>query len=1117
MFKSNFIRLLFCIAFLFAYGQVNAQCSAQEKGKNIVQNPGFELGDTLFTNDNELISWNECKKTNSCRGWSEPGEYYVASNGTQFNAPFKATPHSGNMMLMVDGKCKTSGSVVVWEQTVYVYPNTNYYFSLWIASLNGSQTSLNFEVNGQALGITVKNPNTSGKWQFYEDVWNSGLLEGEVKLRILNLPSANCNAPDSDDFAIDDISFIPGCEYGAPGPVADLGEDISICGSGGKLTLNSGVAAQNNVSFLWNTGEITPTIEITAPGIYYVCVDSVSACPRSDVIEVLSDYSIGLQSDVDLCNPATVTLDPGYNKQGVTYRWFKDDKVIGGQRKQQLLVNTPGKYVVEVNEPICGIRTDTINVTSSAAIADNAEFCPPAPVPTLNITGPGNYLWYDSPALDNEVANGATYTPTGISTTTTYYVKDTTSSRMHFGQQNLLSHTYPFGARSDMGYVVSVAADLVWDSVSVYVASWNTGTANVGISIYDITSGSKTLYKTVTHSVSVPNNGGNPSAVDKRIIPVKVDLIGGKKYLITTEGSNAQFSFHDEGSGVTFPYSIPGFITMEGLQGSSGIIKDKYGVFYDWVVTVTSPCKPIPVIATAYCPPICTMPEFVQLTDIKNLCGENKMLKAIVTPSENYEYEFFRNGSSIQQGAKDSMEITQEGTYKVLVTDPKKSDVCFLESASIAIENTLIGDAGILTGNSPVCEDSEVVYTIPAVANADSYTWQIPAGSTIIGDPDGNSITVKFGSTAGEIKVTPSNIVCGVGKSGSLLVSVDPLPDPAFGLSGDVLGCIGDTLTYSISPVNNANGYTWSVPVGSSIVADNGTSIDVKIGSAVYGSVFVTPYNDCGNGPSGEIEVMFSEKPAKASIKGDIRTCIGAISNYYIDSVFNASGYLWELIGIDASVIGNADSIGFKVQLGSAPAKIVVTAINSQCGNGVPDTLTVNEFGPYYLNVEATPKVTTIDLGQSAYIGAEVVGDSPIKYMWLDQNVNAVSAEESISVSPILVNGGTVSYYIQVTDVHGCIAIDTAYVNIVHVPLFIPNLITPNNDGKNDYFAITGITPGTKISIHNRWGQIVYSSDHYDNSWKADNVSDGIYYVHIELGLTNEVYKSWLQVLNKED
>jgi len=24
---------------------------------------------------------------------------------------------------------------------------------------------------------------------------------------------------------------------------------------------------------LWNTGEKTPTIEITQPGIYYVCVD----------------------------------------------------------------------------------------------------------------------------------------------------------------------------------------------------------------------------------------------------------------------------------------------------------------------------------------------------------------------------------------------------------------------------------------------------------------------------------------------------------------------------------------------------------------------------------------------------------------------------------------------------------------------------------------------------------------------------------------------------------------------------------------------------------------------------------------------------------------------------
>jgi gliding motility-associated-like protein len=61
----------------------------------------------------------------------------------------------------------------------------------------------------------------------------------------------------------------------------------------------------------------------------------------------------------------------------------------------------------------------------------------------------------------------------------------------------------------------------------------------------------------------------------------------------------------------------------------------------------------------------------------------------------------------------------------------------------------------------------------------------------------------------------------------------------------------------------------------------------------------------------------------------------------------------------------------------------------------------------------------------------------------------------------------------------------TDTVNIVVHNLIIPTLITPNLDGNNDYFVIKGIeTLGTtSLTIFNRWGGKVYSSDNYDNSW----------------------------------
>jgi gliding motility-associated-like protein/uncharacterized repeat protein (TIGR01451 family) len=60
----------------------------------------------------------------------------------------------------------------------------------------------------------------------------------------------------------------------------------------------------------------------------------------------------------------------------------------------------------------------------------------------------------------------------------------------------------------------------------------------------------------------------------------------------------------------------------------------------------------------------------------------------------------------------------------------------------------------------------------------------------------------------------------------------------------------------------------------------------------------------------------------------------------------------------------------------------------------------------------------------------------------------------------------------------------------------IPNVFTPNNDGKNDQFVIQGIGfyATNEITIINRWGSSVYEKKNYTNDWTADGLSDGTYF-----------------------
>ncbi len=84
--------------------------------------------------------------------------------------------------------------------------------------------------------------------------------------------------------------------------------------------------------------------------------------------------------------------------------------------------------------------------------------------------------------------------------------------------------------------------------------------------------------------------------------------------------------------------------------------------------------------------------------------------------------------------------------------------------------------------------------------------------------------------------------------------------------------------------------------------------------------------------------------------------------------------------------------------------------------------------------------------------------------------------------------------------------------------LFIPNVITPNGDGKNDNFVIQGLQrfPNSGLSIFNRWDNMVYTTPDYQNDWNGKGLSSGTYYYVLKLRLLNgniEVKKGWVMVI----
>jgi len=125
---------------------------------------------------------------------------------------------------------------------------------------------------------------------------------------------------------------------------------------------------------------------------------------------------------------------------------------------------------------------------------------------------------------------------------------------------------------------------------------------------------------------------------------------------------------------------------------------------------------------------------------------------------------------------------------------------------------------------------------------------------------------------------------------------------------------------------------------------------------------------------------------------------------------------------------------------------------------------------------------------------------------------NPINSDNPLNIT----NRVTVSSAEKDTNPDDNVAEDTNQIN----PFFIPNVITPNGDGKNDRFVIKGLQKFSRseIVIFNRYGDHVYENQQYDNDWSAQGQVAGTYF-YVLKGIDSEgrvhEFKGWIQVIKK--
>jgi len=88
----------------------------------------------------------------------------------------------------------------------------------------------------------------------------------------------------------------------------------------------------------------------------------------------------------------------------------------------------------------------------------------------------------------------------------------------------------------------------------------------------------------------------------------------------------------------------------------------------------------------------------------------------------------------------------------------------------------------------------------------------------------------------------------------------------------------------------------------------------------------------------------------------------------------------------------------------------------------------------------------------------------------------------------------------------------------------IPNVVTPNGDGKNDKFHVEFMEyfPGTQLRIFDRWGLKVFDQTNYDQyqavngGWDPTDMETGTYFYELLIPNVDKIESGYIQVLKKD-
>ncbi len=321
--------------------------------------------------------------------------------------------------------------------------------------------------------------------------------------------------------------------------------------------------------------------------------------------------------------------------------------------------------------------------------------------------------------------------------------------------------------------------------------------------------------------------------------------------------------------------------------------------------------------------------------------------------------------------------------------------------------------------------------------------------------------------------------------------------------------CAGKSIQVSSTvtggtPAKRGNAYSYSWTGGATTASASVTQN--QAGTVVFNLVC----RDSLNCPaSASLELEFVPVPVFSVSATRLRGCVPFSSSFSLAGTpSNSILTVWKAEGKTLGV--NSFSYSFS-QPGNYVFSGNLTNLLNSCEN--TGSFVVNAFAPAKADFRFTPETPVEGLEIVSFTNTST-GENLTKFHWYFLNNSGLESTEKNS-SYFFSEAGNYPVALVVEDEFGCVdTIVKAIRVLADFQFFMPNVFTPNDDGKNEFFlpAVRGVK-FYELRIFDRWGKKLFFTNDpvegWDGTFNGEACKEDFYIWKIKLSTTTGEEKTY--------